>query len=226
MKIVVLVLVLLFLIGCAAPAVEEPATETTEYITITEQPTTTEEPTTAAPREWPGVPQAYWAILNEPTHFPSPANAFALVDINGDGVLELVMISRSVIGEYTFDTMVGLLTQSDGMAYGLGVGSTHRFGLNIWADGTVYMGISMRDGQNTITGGTYRLAPRATELTQLTDYSIFSRWDDETETISFWYQNTQGVVREISKEEHDRIWQRGWDDVMQFDVIMLDEVGA
>ena len=67
MKIIALVLMLLFLAACAAPAVDyEPTTETTEYITTTEQPTTTEEPTTAEPREWPGVPQAYWAILDNP----------------------------------------------------------------------------------------------------------------------------------------------------------------
>jgi len=218
-KIISLALVLLLLAACAAPAVDEPAT--TEYITTTEQPTTTEEPTTAEPREWPGVPQAYWAILDNPTQYPSRASGFALVDINNDGVLELVMISRWTTG----NVLVGLYTQRDGEAYRLAVGGGGRFGFEIAADGTVFHG-SGGMGHNFF--GSWRLEPHAVEPTQLTRISTVAHWDDDTQSSTFTYENLQGERGEITKEAHEAMMQRYAypANPMQFNITWFDEVAA
>jgi len=94
-KLLALLFALALLGACAAPALVDYAAETTEQ-------TTTAEPTTmAAPtREWPGVPQAYWAVLDTFLYevsydhwlswFRSTA-AFAIADINGDGAPNLIL---------------------------------------------------------------------------------------------------------------------------------------
>ncbi|MCL2531071.1 MAG: hypothetical protein FWE40_02800 [Oscillospiraceae bacterium] len=216
-KIIVLVLVLLLLAACAAPAVEydEPTTETTEYITTTEMPTTTEEPTTVEPREWPGVPQAYWAILDSyASHAPyaSPAAAgFALVDINDDGVLELVIVDGNG-GAYR------LFTQRDDQAYSLAVrGGT--VGFTIAQDGTVFgMG-----GTVTFTHSSNRLEPNATELTVISYIRLYP-----AAFPMLMFDEEGNVGRQLTEDEHNEIMQRYWtENPMQFnDITWFDEVAA
>ncbi|MCL2445623.1 MAG: hypothetical protein FWD06_02510 [Oscillospiraceae bacterium] len=218
---------LLFLLACG---VAEPVgadanpPELTE--TTTEMPTTTEEPTTAEPREWPGVPQAYWAILDEPTHFPSPAHGFALVDVNGDGVLELVMVARQGWGENTWIDPVGLFTQRDGVAYSLAAGGSARFGFRIAADGTIFSENRVNDSMFTGYFSSRRLAPRAVETTLITRTTTFSHWYDDG-TVTLWYRNMHDVLREVTEEQYEAIQRRYQPtNLMQFNITWFDEVGA
>lgn len=213
------VAMLMLLVGCgvASPAgADATLIETTEYVTTTTEETT-EEPATAEPREWPGVPQAYWAILDNPYSTPWPASGFSLVDINNDGVLELVLLSRvgTEDGEYA---LVGLFTQQDGVAHGLAFGG-NRFGFAITADGTIYTGNSIRDGQDTQMQSTSRLERHATELTPLTRTTLF--WNED----GLWYRNAQGILREVTEEEYWEIIRRHDNPAnpMQFNVTWFDE---
>jgi len=193
---------LMLFVGCgvAAPVgADVNSPETTEYVI-----TTTEESTTAAPREWPGVPEVYWDILNSPGHFPTPAAGFALVDINGDGVLELV-----IAGHYE---LLGLYTQQNGHAYRLGIGGIGRQSLSIAQDGTVIGSYSRGIFSS-------RLEPHATRLTNISHMEICFvsypiRWLDE-----------QGSPeRELTAQEHEMIRQQFWSDIpMQLNVIWFDE---
>ena len=139
-KIFSVLFCLVFLAACAAPVVSEV-------------------------REWPGVPEAYWAVLDSPNYFPSPAASYALADINNDGVLELIMVGYN-------QELVGLFTQRDGEAVSLTVGGRGRFGLFIATDGTVFSTNHVSDGMNTIYMTSARLEPGAAELTQLTHHVL------------------------------------------------------
>ncbi|MCL2194633.1 MAG: hypothetical protein FWB76_01645 [Oscillospiraceae bacterium] len=226
-RMIGLALGLLVLAGCGRmatlPVVDEPATETTEYITTTTEATTTEESTTAVPREWPGVPHAYWEILNSPGNFPSPAAGFALADINGDGVVELVMVTRQGWGEHIWLDLVGLFTQRDGQAYNLAFGGSSRFGFSIAADGTIVFENRVNDGSFTSIFVSERLEPHAVETIQLTGTTTFSRWHDDG-TVTRWYHNMQDVLREVTEEQYEAI-QRRYQvaNPMQFDVTWFEE---
>jgi len=190
-KILALALALLFLAGCASVA--EPV-GADEYLPIatTEETTTTTEPLTTQPTltlERPDVPQVFWGVSLG--HNPSPAVYFALADINGDGVQELILACCC-------QQLVGLLTQQNGEAVRLAYGGWGHFGLHIAADGTVRR-TRFSGGSSVWFANSNRLESFATELTQITD-NAFSFVGYDT-----WHTNTQGERRIITRDEFDTL---------------------
>ncbi|MCL2194516.1 MAG: hypothetical protein FWB76_00995 [Oscillospiraceae bacterium] len=175
-KLCALLCVLVLLGACASPALvnDEPTTE---------QATTTEPPTTAAPtREWPGVPQAYWAILEnsapredwEPLFPPSILRFYALADINNDGVPELIMAHMWVSSDV--EPVISRIYTLDGdePVFLEGFNPVRSRG-HIADDGTIY-GARYHHGHWWLWSSV--LNPHATELTQLSAWSAENlAWD-------------------------------------------------
>jgi len=162
--IATLLVLVLLLAACGAPVAEqiEPATQ---------EITTTEPTTTLVPREWSGVPQAYWAVLNTvqdvhitryPTSYPTH---FALADINGDGVVELVLAQVWDDASYF---LRAIYTQHNDRAYNLATAPNHH--LSISADGIVYT--HAQSGSSFWHFGSERLEPNATQLTPITQTTV------------------------------------------------------
>ncbi|MCL2195447.1 MAG: hypothetical protein FWB76_05790 [Oscillospiraceae bacterium] len=186
-KIFALVLALVLLAGCASVA--EPAVAD---VTPTEaEETTTEVTTTTAiaiePREWYGVPQAFWPVLDAfyLAHDPRPyvryRAGFAVVDINNDGVLELVLLRHTEVPPE--------IGQSDYMLSAIYTVHHHEaIRLNSWplsngvvltADGIIYSYATGSRGE--MFRSSYNLAPNATLLTHL---SLVRQ--NEYDGLAFW----------------------------------------
>jgi len=160
-KILALLLALVLLGACAAPAmVEDESAVTTEEITTT-PPT---------PREWLGVPQAYWTVLDN--WYGSPRIGYALVDINGDGIEELLILQEfSPWGEHDeFIEILSIYTHRNDELVTLALFRPTSSGSGrIAEDGTIFM---YREWRDVTTFSSHRLEPGATALTQLTGWSI------------------------------------------------------
>ena len=147
--------------ACAPAATEAPATAaTTTQITTTETITTTILPA----GEWPGVPEAYWPLLDRYNYNYIPY--YALVDINGDGIPELLLAFLYIYPELRPYRMFTLI---DGEAVNVACFG-HRGITRFTADGTIYRS-GGRGRHRWLTS--WRLEPGATELTRLTE------WDAE-----------------------------------------------
>jgi len=193
-KLFALLLTLVLLGACAAPVVVDEPAVATEEITTTEAVATT----LPAPREWPGVPQAYWAVLDEfyafvqsvrhgdpepnwgnlpftgfPHNIGQPGNAsFALVDINHDGRQELVLFHET--------NMLALFTYYEGVAIVLEGWGHHRERVIMAANGTIFTrGFA---GANQVLHSSYILEPDAIQLTELTHYFASFMTDEPTFT--------------------------------------------
>ncbi|MCL2195922.1 MAG: hypothetical protein FWB76_08240 [Oscillospiraceae bacterium] len=211
--------VLVLLMGCgSAESVGADANPPEVYATTeaaTEYITTTEEPTTAAPREWPGVPQAYWEILDNPPFSGWLITGYALIDINNDGILELVLVAG--------DEPIFLFTQRDDQAYPLATRGGP-VGFTIAQDGTVFS----QGGRGVHFNSSNRLEAYAIELTPITSstFNGYYGWDDEARMVIFLYRNIHGEERAVTEEERERIVRTYYwtDNPMQFDnVTWFDE---
>jgi len=205
---------LLALCACGQDAL--PAVTTTEAIpteeTTTATPSTTQVPT-MPPIEYPvsykDAPEAYkpvldqfyafaqalrgddWDAANAISPFAWPVGheglAYAVKDINNDGVKELLLVDESQYCE------VVLYTLEDGKPL-----NVHVFGKRSYvkfaADGTLYnYGSSGADNHDFYT---YKLCPGASELTQLTGYK---------QDNSNYYKDVGGEWQPITEEEWDAL---------------------
>jgi hypothetical protein len=185
-----LVLVLLFLMGCTS-VVEPVGTDANPPVTTTTLP---------APREWPGVPQAYWAVLDEQyLHylFSGSGNfhGYAVADINGDGVPELILMFRWTDDE---EPRVGAILTLDGDEPVTVTSFAVRHGDHgvITADGTIYRTFLML-GANIRGLSSYRLVPNTIELTTLTQYRFEAEEIAEDENWAMWhtYRNPPNLMQ-------------------------------
>jgi len=207
-KLLAVLLVLVLLGACAAPVVVVEPTATTEEIATT----------LPAPREWPDVPQAYWAVLDN--WYGSPRIGYALVDINGDGVEELLILQEWHDG---FLEIWSIYTQDDGEDVNLVLYRPTSSGSGRLAeDGTLFMYIEWRDDFGFTS---HRLESGATALTQITGLSRIVGVDDDGELIINYYRNTLPITAEEFYAAHERYAElyRNPPNPMQFEFIPLGQ---
>jgi len=211
-RLIALLFALALLGACAAPAMVE------------NDPTTTEQATTAAPapREWSGVPQGYWAVLEHATGhaISSTTMGYSLVDINNDGVPELIILrwwsgfdEPSIAAIYTLD--------GDEPVYLRSFNDVRSSG-RVAEDGTIYVTTYRWEFR---TQSSFVLESHATELTRLTAWSIdnLSLDNPEEEPIWGYFRGTWDDRQPITAEEHYAATARYYSppNPMQFDFIPL-----
>jgi hypothetical protein len=214
-RLIALLCILVLLGACAAPAVVE------EKITTTQPPTTT-----TMPREWPGVPQGYWAILagSSGGHEEAYSFGYTLADINNDGVPELIIHSRWQSDE----PVIALIYTLDGDEPVRLTGfNPIRSRGHIADDSTIYVAWYH---WGMWTKSSYVLKPHATELTQLTAWSaddlawVFDEeepWNVEPDMLYF---RGIGLDRQQITAKEFYTATAGYDpppNPMQFDFIAL-----
>jgi len=242
-KLIALIFVLLLLAGCASvaqPVVAEE--ETTLEYTTTEQTTTTTEwtmlPTRLIdfPTSFRGAPEVYWPILRYLYMFNDNHegnmmyamdalwfagfgfatrgnNAYAVADINGDGIDELILFGQF---EGQAPHMIALYTQHDGVAVRLGEW-THRSQAVITTDGIIYD----RGSNSSESSGfsSYRLEPGATRLTEITFHRTDFRGGERVYQTGW-----DGEWLPLSEEREAELWATmNPPNPMQFNFIPIEQ---
>ena len=134
---------------------------TSAAATSTAMQAATQVTATTAPARFPGVPQAFWPVLDNLCPYGPPVTGYAIADINNDGTPELILFFRD-------QRLHSLYTLHNNAPALLGDWS-HRSGAVITTDGTIFDWSS-----NSAESSIYRslkLAPGADSLTTLTHYT-------------------------------------------------------
>jgi len=238
-KIFALLLVLVLLAACAAPVVmEETATEQT---TTTTEWTSPETQPTVLPTSFRGAPEVYWPVLQElyrivhdgfnwgereadptltfdPTMILGDTFGYAIADINGDGVQELILLQDG-----SWDgppILLKLYTLYNGEPVLLNF--AHRRGYVIIAEnGAIYSGFTT--GAGSFNRMSHVLESNRQRLTEVYFYDIY--WQGR-EWIVLTYRNADGEgQRNITEEEYETfLWERHSDIIpMRLNFIPIEQ---
>ena len=239
-KIIALLLALALLGACAAPVVvvettaeyvtTEQATTTTEWIPLETQPL-------VLPTSFRGAPEVYWPVLRYLYMFNDSHegnvmyamdalgfagfgfaargnNGYAVVDINGDGIYELILLGQF---EGQAPHMIALFTQHDGVAVRLG-SWTHRASAVLTVDGIIYDRASNSSESSVHTSA--KLEPGATRLTTLSFHEHdFIDGQNVMRTVP------HGEWQPSSEEEIQALWHNliNPPNPMQFNFIPIEQ---
>jgi len=121
--------------------------------------------------------------------------AYAVKDINGDGVQELLLLTD----EYPDNPNMALYTLKDGEPVGLDVFG-YRYRGHLAADGTIYTSGSSGAAYTHLTS--LRLKSGAAELTQLTEYH-----SDHAE-FAYYFSVVDGRNQYITRDEFLALWDK------------------
>jgi len=219
-KLLALLFVLVFLVGCVSTTEPVGTDANPPEVNATIETTTEQASTTLpAPREWPGVPQAYWAVLDD--NYGRNRVGYALVDINRDGIDELLILQDWHDG---FIEIIAIYTYKDGEAVNLVLYNPTSSGSGRLAeDGTLFMYIEWRDNFGFTS---HQLEPGATTLTELTSWrSNIVGIDDDNELIINYYRGSLSITAEEYYAAYQRYVQqyRNPPNPMQFEFVPLGQ---
>ncbi|MCL2194831.1 MAG: hypothetical protein FWB76_02650 [Oscillospiraceae bacterium] len=178
-----LVIALLLLVGCASVAEPVGADANPPEVTAATEPTVA---ATAlpAPREWSGVPQAYWAVLERLFACDEASYGYQVVDINNDGIPELILF---ILGSTELPWLFQIYTLDGDEPAHLIHFDIFDFGV-ITKEGIIFAHHTRSEEIATIRS--FLLEADATTLTTLTSHRFFyENLDDEQLALLHAYRN-------------------------------------